>query len=102
MPTGLPIGIHVIPPQGNRKHMTLFTNGLSAEPKHVPEGAEECRFAELFIELPGDWQIKQVKDLRWAWPLYWLRKLAQYPHNADTSLLNDGGNTRSMLYTFKG
>jgi hypothetical protein len=70
VPTGVPIGIHFIPPKDNRKHLTLFTNGLSSEPMNVPEGAEEYRFAELFIELPGDWKIKEVKDMRWAWPLY--------------------------------
>ena len=86
VPTGLPIGIHVIPPAGNRKHMTLFTNGLSAEPMNVPAGSEEYRFAELYIDLPGDWKIKEVKDMQWAWPLYWLRKMAQYPHNAETWL----------------
>ncbi len=86
VPTGLPIGIHVIPPDDNRKHMTLFTNGLSAEPMNVPAGSEEYRFAELYIDLPGDWKIKEVKDMQWAWPLYWLRKMAQYPHNADTWL----------------
>ena len=66
--------------------MTLFTNGLSAEPMNVPAGSEEYRFAELYIDLPGDWKIKEVKDLQWAWPLYWLRKMAQYPHNAETWL----------------
>ncbi len=86
VPTGLPIGIHVIPPAGNRKHMTLFTNGLSAEPMNVPAGSEEYRFAELYIDLPGDWKITEVKVMQWAWPLYWLRKMAQYPHNADTWL----------------
>ena len=86
VPTGLPIGIHVIPPAGNRKHMTLFTNGLSAEPMNVPAGSDEYRFAELYVDLPGDWKIKEVKDMQWAWPLYWLRKMAQYPHNADTWL----------------
>ncbi len=53
---------------------------------NAPVGAEEYRIAELFIELPGDWKIKEVKDMRWAWPLYWLRKMAQYPHNANTWL----------------
>ncbi len=86
VPTGVPIGIHFIPPKDNRKHLTLFTNGLSSEPMNAPVGAEEYRIAELFIELPGDWKIKEVKDMRWAWPLYWLRKMAQYPHNANTWL----------------
>ena len=86
VPTGTPIGIHFISPKDNRKHLTLFTNGFSSEPMNVPKDAEDYRYAELFIELPGDWKIKEVKDMRWAWPLYWLRKMAQYPHNADTWL----------------
>ena len=53
---------------------------------NAPEGGEDYRLAELFIELPGDWKIKEVKDMLWAWPLYWLRKMAQYPHASDTWL----------------
>jgi len=86
VPTGLPIAIHTIAPAGNRKHMTLFSNGLSTEPMNAPQGSEEYRFAEIYIELPGDWKIKEVKDMQWAWPLHWLRKMAQYPNNGDTWL----------------
>ena len=86
VPTGIPIAIHTIAPEGNRRHMTLFTNGLSTKPMNVPEGGEDYRYAEIYIDLPGDWKIRDVKDMKWAWPLHWLRKMAQYPHNADTWL----------------
>ena len=86
VPTGIPIAIHTIAPAGNRKHMTLFTNGLSTKPMNVPEGGEDYRYAEIYIDLPGDWKIREVKDMQWAWPLHWLRKMAQYPHNGDTWL----------------
>ena len=86
IPTGIPIGIHVIAATGNRKHMTLFTNGLSSEPMNVPEEAEDYRFAEIYIDLPGDWNVREIKNMQWAWPLHWLRKMAQYPHNYGTWL----------------
>ena len=86
IPTGIPVGIHTIAPAGNRKHMTLFTNGMSTKPMNVPAGAEDYRFAEIYIDLPGDWKIREVKEMSWAWPLHWLRKMAQYPHNGDTRL----------------
>lgn len=86
VPTGIPIAIHTIEPAGNRIHMTLFTNGLSTKPMNVPDGSEDYRYAEIYIDLPGDWKIRDVKDMKWAWPLHWLRKMAQYPHNADTWL----------------
>ena len=86
IPTGIPVGIHTIAPAGNRKHMTLFTNGMSTKPMNVPAGAEDYRFAEIYIDLPGDWKIREVKEMSWAWPLHWLRKMAQYPDNGDTWL----------------
>ena len=86
IPTGNPIAIHTIAPDERRKHLTLFTNGLSSEPMHVPTGSEDYRYAEIYMELPGDWKIREVKDMQWAWPLHWLRKMAQYPHNGDTWL----------------
>lgn len=42
------------PPKDNRKHLTLFTNGLSSEAMRVPNDAEDYRYAELFMELPGE------------------------------------------------
>lgn len=83
-----PITIHVIPPSKERNHITLFTTGMSSEPMKVPEeeGSDEYRFAEIFIQVPGDWKYKEIGDPNWGWPQYWLRSTAQYPHVNETWL----------------
>lgn len=58
----------------------------------TPKGQEEFPFAELFIQLPGDWQYTSP-DPNWSWPIHSLRKIAQYPHNNDTWL---GGPVASV------
>jgi hypothetical protein len=86
VPSGHPVAIHIIRPAGDRKHFAIFTTGLSTKPMHVPAGQEEYALAEVFIELPGNWEVMNFKDKKWNWPLLWLRKIAQYPHNAETWL----------------
>ena len=103
--TGHPIAIHFIPPADDRQHWTLFTTGLSIEPMHTPSDDPEFAYAELYIQLPGDWPMHRVlkldassdsspvateskaKDIASAlWPFVWLRKLGQYPHDNATHL----------------
>ena len=84
--TGHPIAIHIIKPQGDRKHLTLFTTGLSVRPMQTPPGEEAWQFAELFMELPGDWPVQSIDDPLWNWPVVWLRQVAQYPHDNGTWL----------------
>ncbi|HVA50041.1 MAG TPA: suppressor of fused domain protein [Pirellulales bacterium] len=88
VPTEPPIAIHVIPAAENRKHVTLFTTGMSEQPMSVPEGTDDFRFAELFIQLPGNWPIdkKSLSNPKHAWPIHWLRSIAKYPHERDTWL----------------
>jgi hypothetical protein len=86
VPTGTPIAIHSIPPEGNRKHWRLFTNGLSTKAMNVPEEVKEYRFAEIYTDLPGDWKVEAVNQMQWGWPMLWLRKMAQYPHGNNTWL----------------
>ncbi len=83
---GFPIEIRVIRPAGNRNHFTLFTVGLSSRPMNVPAGQEMWRFAELFMQLPGDWKVDKLDDPVWNWPIKWLLKIAQYPHANSTWL----------------
>lgn len=85
VPTGFPVGIHAIPPAGNRTHLTLFTTGLSSKRMNVPPEWSSFAFAELFIELPGDWKYDSP-EAQWQWPVEWLRRIAQYPHDNNTSL----------------
>jgi hypothetical protein len=83
--TGFPVAIRAIPPAGNRTHLTLFTTGLSSKRMNVPPEWSAFAFAELFIELPGDWKYDSP-EAQWQWPVEWLRRIAQYPHDNNTSL----------------
>ncbi|GIW82857.1 MAG: hypothetical protein KatS3mg105_4664 [Gemmatales bacterium] len=88
-----PISIHVIPASEERKHITLFTTGMSDEPMTVPEpGGEDdrwmldYRWAEIYIQLPADWDLSNLGDPKWRWPIDWLRSTAAYPHANETWL----------------
>src|SRR5262249_44595973 len=61
VPNEPPVSIHVIPPGEERNHLMLFTTGMSEQPMTVPQGEEEYRFAELFIQLPGNWPLGKKK-----------------------------------------
>lgn len=88
VPTDPPICVHVIPAGDGRHFVTLFTTGVSAQPMNVPPEAaqyeQDFRFAELFIQLPGDWKYNEVDDPCWGWPIHWLRSMGKYPHQNDT------------------
>lgn len=87
VPTEPPISVHVVPPSPERRgHVTLFTTGMSAMPMTVPPGEEEWQYAELFIQLPGDWKFKDLGDPNFGWPIHRLRSLAKYPHQLGTWL----------------
>jgi hypothetical protein len=88
VPEGPPIAIHVIPPAEDRKHLTLFTTGMSEQPMTVPEGSEDFRFGELYIQLPAPWPLtkKALAKDEHAWPIHWLRWIAKYPHLEETWL----------------
>lgn len=88
VPTNTPISIHVIPAAENRKHVTVFTTGMSEQPMQAPEGTDDFRFAELFIQLAGSWPIdkESLSDPKHAWPINWLRSIAKYPHQHNTWL----------------
>jgi hypothetical protein len=83
VPGDPPISIHLISPTGTRKRVTLVTTGMSDRPMIVPKGGEEYQFAELLIDLLGDWPTtpKKLSDPTYSWPLDCLRRLARYPHD---------------------
>lgn len=60
----------------------LVTNGMSAYPMIVPNGAEGFQFAELVMYLPENWPVtnEALSDPNSAWPVEWLRRIALYPH----------------------
>ena len=89
VPDETPITIHVIPATKERKFVTLFTTGLSAKAMHVPDELQDCKhfeYAELFIQLPGDWKYDRLEDPQFSWPVHQLRWLGKYPHLNDTWL----------------
>ncbi|GAB5405858.1 MAG: hypothetical protein Aurels2KO_40890 [Aureliella sp.] len=86
VPSGPHIAVHAIPASDKRKHVTLFTSGLSNYKLKTPDGMEVYQFAELFIDLPANWQYEKVTSNRWGWPAVWLKKIAQYPIVSETWL----------------
>lgn len=86
LPAMNPFAIHVIWPSRTRKHITLFTNGLSRVAMKTPPDSGEYAYAELYIELPGSYKAKGKRALTHEWPLNWLHKIAQHPHDNDTWL----------------
>jgi hypothetical protein len=86
LPTEPNIKVHAIRATPQFPVVTLFTTGLSHLPMTVPQGHEACRLAELFIQLPADWQFENLEDARWHWPVLWLRQLALYPREHRTWL----------------
>ena len=47
---------------------------------------KEYEYAELFIQLPGDWPYADMGSPDYGWPVYWLRSLAAFPHEQGTWL----------------
>jgi hypothetical protein len=61
---------------------------MSDLPMTVPEGAENFKFAELMICLPGDWNVSKpaFEHEEHYWPIRWLKNLARMPHDYETWL----------------
>jgi hypothetical protein len=86
VPSGIPITIHCIPATRDRSVVTMFTTGMADVPMTVPAGMENYSRAELFIQLPADWKVRELGDPNWSWPQHWLRSMAQYPAHHQTWL----------------
>jgi hypothetical protein len=86
--TTVHIDVHLVPATPDRPWVSLVTSGMSDLPMTAPEGAEDCRFAELMTRLPPDWPLTQeaFQDERNYWPLRWLKQLARLPHEYQTWL----------------
>jgi hypothetical protein len=69
-----------------RPYHVLVTQGMSALPMTVPEGAEELCFAELMVVLPKPWIVEGegAGDERWYWPMRALKSVARLPHLYET------------------
>jgi hypothetical protein len=80
------LDVLVFPATEERPHHVLVTQGMSALPMTVPEGAEEYRYCELLIALPADWVIEgdEADEERWYWPMRLLKSIARLPHLYET------------------
>jgi hypothetical protein len=76
------ISVHVIKPKSSQGFLALFTTGLSAKAMKVPPELAEHAYAELYMQLPGDWDF-QSSDPRFSWPIQLLLDLAAYPGEND-------------------
>jgi hypothetical protein len=78
---------YVAPSEGRAWH-TFVTSGMSDRPMAVPPGAEPLRHAELMMCLPPEWKVSEAdwKDQANYWPIWWLKRLARFPHEYATWL----------------
>ncbi|MDR0435124.1 MAG: DUF2185 domain-containing protein [Gracilibacteraceae bacterium] len=82
------LDIYMCEPTAERPYYTLVTHGMGARRMNVPEALAEHRWerAELFICVPPDWNLKDLKDENNYWPLRWLKILARLPIEQNTWL----------------
>ena len=88
------IDVHVLrSPEGDCQ--LLYTTGMSDLPMNLPEeiaDREDLKYAELYMLLPGDWDLGGVgastQDLPYErfWPIRMLKFLARFPHEYQTWL----------------
>jgi hypothetical protein len=85
------IDVHWIKPSANYPFHILVTSGMSDLAMHVPdemENKEAYERAELMVVLPADWKIgeEEFQDDNNYWPVYFLKRLARFPHEYKTWL----------------
>jgi len=78
------IDIYIISPTLERPCYTLFTQGMSNRPMHMPAGLEGYEYAELMLHLPFYWTLDHRPEN--YWPIEWLKVLSRYPQVNDTWL----------------
>jgi len=89
------IDIHVMRPTAEEPFYILFTTGMSDLPMTLPDeiaDREDLKYGELYMVLPGDWQVGDVNTppqelpYRYMWPFVMLKFLARFPHAYKTWL----------------
>lgn len=82
--------IFVIKPEESegRDYYILLTSGMSALPMDTHEGYRDCRYGELMMLLPNDWNMNHQdfeNEENW-WPMRLLIGMTKYPHEENTWL----------------
>jgi hypothetical protein len=80
------VDIAVVDPSPGRNYYTLVTMGMGARKMKTPPDLEDMDRAEVMICLPPYWNLDNMEDERWYWPIRWLKILARLPINEDTWL----------------
>ncbi|MBA7664977.1 hypothetical protein ES703_73043 [subsurface metagenome] len=77
----IPLKLHVIPPDNQRKYGVLITSGMSAYPMMAPSMTEPI-FVEMVMLLSPDWPLplKSVERDDFYWPIEYLFKMPKYVH----------------------
>lgn len=89
------IDVNIMEPTPEADYYVLYTTGMSDRPMTLPEeisDREDWKYAELYLFLPGDWDLGQPggldSDLPYEryWPIQMLKFLARFPHEYHTWL----------------
>lgn len=89
------IDVNIMRPTPEKNYYVLFTTGMSDLPMTLPgelADREDLKYAELFLFLPGDWNLDGEWTLgsdipyQWFWPIQTLKFLARFPHAYHTWL----------------
>lgn len=89
------IDVNIMAPTQEHSYYVVYTTGMSDLPMTLPEelaDREDLKYAELFLFLPGDWDLggpgaagNQVPEKHF-WPIRTLKFLARFPHEYHTWL----------------
>jgi tetratricopeptide (TPR) repeat protein len=82
------VDIAVLDPTPERNYYVLVTMGMGAHGMTMPAELENSGLerAELMVCLPPDWNLEDLKDENWYWPLRWLKIMARLPIEEDSWL----------------
>lgn len=89
------IDVNILRPTPEKNYYVLYTTGMSDLPMTLPDelaDREDLKYAEVFLFLPGDWDLGKTgdlnKDLPYSsyWPIQTLKFLARFPHEYKTWL----------------
>ena len=89
------INVNLMKPTKQQPFYVAYTTGMSDRPMTLPDELadhEELKYAEVFLFLPGDWDLGKEFQLgsdvppECFWPIHMLKFLARFPHEYDTWL----------------
>ena len=81
------VDVHIVAPTADYPFYTLVTSGMSDLPMTAPDGYEDYRHAEVYLQLPADWPLKDqdvMQQEEHYWPIRWLKIIARFPHTYHT------------------